>query len=591
MNTDAPLTILRTSVRTFARLARGKLLLLPPLMLVAGLFEGVGIVLFVPVLESLASRGTGVAAPLFGNILATLHLESVPLLLGAIALVFLIKFSVTLLQQIVVLRITRDLYRSLAGRLLRGWASSEYRALYLRTTTGTLTNVLTRELWTFLGAFSYACLLLVHAITIAVYVAGSFLLDPRITVVALAFGGTVILALRRWTGIAGRYSIWFSEENVRFQDRLIEFLQHFKYLKATARFPTVERRLQAIVERMTTFQYRMGVVGSTVAALPEPMAICILLAFLYGSTALVGNAFATTAVLGLLLYRTLMRILALQTSWQKFVGCSGSLRTVQEALTTAAAHPEPCGTVRVDTVAREICFEDVHFSYSDRPALTGISLRFPARRTVALVGPSGGGKSTIVDLLTGVLTPTAGRVAIDGADYRSLDRDTLRAMVGYVAQEIVMFNDTVANNIALWEPTDEQRLRTRCAEASCDFIDHLPNQFATGVGDRGINLSVGQRQRIAIARELFRDPQLLIFDEATSALDSASEEIIRGHIERLAGQRTIVLIAHRLSTIRHADYVYVIDGGRVVEEGTFECLAGNPASKFHTMCALQMLSV
>ncbi len=592
MTTDTPFAILRTSVRTFARLARGRILLLPPLMLVAGLFEGVGIILFLPVLEQLTvgMGGAGHAPSVFGGMLTALRLTTLPRLLIVIAVVFLVKFSVTVLQQIAIQRITRDLYRSLARRLMHGWTSSEYREFYLQTTTGSLTNVLTRELWTFLSAFSYACLLLVSIVYIAVYLAGSFLLDPRITGIAVVFGIAAMVGLRHWVGLAGVHSIQFSGENVRFQDQLIEFLQHFKYLKATARFPMMEQRLRTIIERMTHSQYRMGVVGATMAALPEPFAILVLIALLYGSVVLIGNPFATTAVLALLLYRTLMRILVLQSSWQKFVGCSGSLRTVQDALTAAAAHPEPRGAVRVETVAREICFEDVHFSYGDRPALAGVSLRFPARRTVALVGPSGGGKSTIVDILTGVLIPSAGRVAIDETDYRVLDRDSLRAMVGYVAQEIVMFNDTVAQNIAFWSATNDTDLRRRARDASCDFIDRLPGQFSEPVGDRGIALSVGQRQRIAIARELFRDPQILIFDEATSALDSESEEIIRQHIERLSGKRTIVLIAHRLSTIRRADYVYVIDGGRVVEEGTFDVLAGNTASKFHSMCALQTLS-
>lgn len=578
---------------TFARLAKAKFLLLPPLMLIAGLFEGVGIMLFLPVLEQLAAGmgGVGRAASVFGSILTTLRLTTLPRLLTAIAAVFLVKFVVTLFQQIAIQRITRDLYRSLAGRIMHGWTSSEYREFYLSTTTGSLTNVLTRELWTFLSAFSYASLLLVSVIHIAVYLIGSFLLDPRITVIALGFGVVTFLVLRRWTGLTGRHSLQFSDENVRFQDRLIESLQHFKYLKATARFPAIEQRLNAIIERMTTHQYRMGVVGATMTALPEPLAILILIAFLYGSVAVLANPFATTAVLALLLYRTLMRVLTFQSSWQKFVGCSGALRAVEQALEQAEAHPEPRGNVRVTTIAREVSFDGVHFAYGDRSVLADVTIRFPAKRTIALVGPSGGGKSTIVDLLTGVLKPTAGRITIDGTDYRMIDPHTLRSTVGYVAQEIVMFNDSIANNVAFWSPTDDTSLRQRCAEASCDFIERLPAKLATGVGDRGINLSVGQRQRIAIARELFRDPQILIFDEATSALDAEAEDVIRQHLERLAGQRTIVLIAHRLSTIRHADYLYVIDGGRVVEEGTFDALVGNPSSAFAHMCELQRIGV
>ncbi|MDO8463188.1 MAG: ABC transporter ATP-binding protein [bacterium] len=583
--------------RTFARLARAQFLLLPPLMLVAGLFEGIGIVLFLPVLERLAA-GTGASTPpLFGMALTALHLTTLPALLGAIAALFLAKFAVTLFQQLLIQRITRDLYRSLARRLIHGWTTSEYREFYLQATTGTLTNVLTRELWTFLGAFSYFCQLLVQAAYIGIYLGGSLLLDPRITSVAVAFGGVAILGLRRWMGVAGAHSLRFTAANVQFQDRLIEFLQHFKYLKATARFPTVERRLHETIEEMTAHQYRMGVIGAAMAAVPEPVAMLLLIAFLYGSVIVLGNAFAATAVLALLLYRMLMRILVLQTSWQKFVGCSGSLHAVSAAVVAAEAHPETRGTTAGATLTHAIVFDGVHFSYPApsggavaRAVLADVSLRIPARTTVAIVGPSGGGKSTIVDLLTGVLRPTAGRITVDGHDVCSMHRDALRATIGYVAQEIPMFNDTIAHNVDWWSHANDSEVRRRCAEASCDFIAQLPEQFATCVGERGIALSMGQRQRIAIARELFRDPELLIFDEATSALDSASEEVIRQHIERLAGKRTIVLVAHRLSTIRHADYLYVIDGGRVAEEGTYDALIANPASAFARMCALQTLS-
>lgn len=591
MQSPGTLRILSTHLVTFARLTRGRFLLLPPLMLVAGLFEGAGIMLFLPVFDQLAVAGgvAGTVPSATGSMLAALRLVTLPRLLAAIAVVLAMKFAVTLLQQVVIQRITRDLYRELSGRIMYGVARSEYQKYYLQTTTGTFTNVLTRELWTFLSAFSYACLLLVGVVYVAVYVAGALLIDPRMTGLAMACGVIVIIALRRWTGLAGVYSLQFTEANVRFQNHLIEFLQHFKYLKATARFPIIVERLRAMSERMTDLQYRMGVIGATVAGLPEIIAMLVLIVFLYVSVALIGNAFAATVVLAFLLYRTLMRVLSLQSSWQKFVGCSGALHAVEEVLAMIALHVEQRGDVRLTFVARGVAFEHVHFAYGDRGALTDITMRFPANRTIALVGPSGGGKSTIVDLLTGVLKPTSGRITVDDIDYGALDTETLRGVIGYVAQDIVMFNDTIAQNVAFWSPATSEEIQRRCAEASCDFVAQLPDQLATNVGERGSSLSVGQRQRIAIARELFRDPQLLIFDEATSALDSASEDVIRQHIERLSGTRTIVLIAHRLSTIRHADYLYVIDGGRVVEEGTFDALRGNPQSAFRTMCDFQRL--
>jgi len=207
------------------------------------------------------------------------------------------------------------------------------------------------------------------------------------------------------------------------------------------------------------------------------------------------------------------------------------------------------------------------------------------------VGHSGAGKSTIVDLITGVLRPNSGRITVDGIDYSDLNRKSLRSMIGYVTQEIVMFNDNIRNNISLWDrdaPDRDRRVELSAQKSYSDqFIAKLPAGYDSGLGDRGIKLSVGQRQRIAIARELYRNPQILIFDEATSALDTESENFIKRSIEDLKGNKTIIMIAHRLSTVKSADYIYVIDKGKVIEEGSFAALFENKNSKFYQMCQLQ----
>jgi subfamily B ATP-binding cassette protein MsbA len=160
-----------------------------------------------------------------------------------------------------------------------------------------------------------------------------------------------------------------------------------------------------------------------------------------------------------------------------------------------------------------------------------------------------------------------------------------------VTQEITMFNDTIAANVSFWDDRApvgvRERVRAALHRASCDFLDQLPSAEDTQVGDRGVNLSVGQRQRIAIARELYRDPDILIFDEATSALDSESEQAIQRSMEAMRGTKTMMIIAHRLSTIRHADHIVVIDDGRVAEEGTFRALYDRPGSLFRAMCDRQ----
>lgn len=206
---------------------------------------------------------------------------------------------------------------------------------------------------------------------------------------------------------------------------------------------------------------------------------------------------------------------------------------------------------------------------SAQPALDGLSLVFPAGKTSALVGASGAGKSSIVHLLLGFDQPDAGHITLDGNDIETLTRASLRRQFAVVSQDIVLFDDSVANNIAYAQPRDDARLEAALRAAHLwDFVQGLPEGVETPVGANGSKLSGGQRQRLAIARALYKDAPIWIFDEATSALDTESERAVQQALAQWSGRKTLIVIAHRLSTIRDADAIHVLGGGRLVETGT-----------------------
>ncbi|MBI3300056.1 MAG: ABC transporter ATP-binding protein [Elusimicrobia bacterium] len=230
------------------------------------------------------------------------------------------------------------------------------------------------------------------------------------------------------------------------------------------------------------------------------------------------------------------------------------------------------GAVRFDSLKASVGLENVTFRYPSRevPALDDVTLEVRRGQTVAVVGPSGSGKSTLAQLLLRLYDPAAGRVAVDGLALADLDIRSFRDRVGIVTQETVLFNDTVAANIIIGRPgvsPDDVRRAAVIADAA-RFIDALPQGFDTPLGDRGLRLSGGQRQRLAIARAVLKNPDLLILDEATSNLDSTSEAEIQGAMERVMTGRTVLVIAHRLSTVQHADRIFALESGRVVEAGT-----------------------
>jgi ABC-type multidrug transport system fused ATPase/permease subunit len=268
---------------------------------------------------------------------------------------------------------------------------------------------------------------------------------------------------------------------------------------------------------------------------------------------------------------------------------------VNDEFTSVDEWKETDGATQLDSLSDNIEFCDVSFAYDEEEGdvLHDINITIPANTTVALVGESGAGKSTLVDMLTLLLQPRTGEIQVDGVSHPNIDRASWRSQIGYVSQETVVFDDTIANNICLWRGDIDadndlrKRVQDAARQAYADhFVQDLPNGYQTVVGDQGVRLSGGQRQRLFVARELFKRPNLLILDEATSALDTESERYIQKSIDDLKGEMTVVIIAHRLSTIKNVDFVYVLDDGSVVEKGTYDELRTRE-SQFRKMVEMQ----
>lgn len=266
---------------------------------------------------------------------------------------------------------------------------------------------------------------------------------------------------------------------------------------------------------------------------------------------------------------------------------AGAAQRVFDLLDTPS---EPVGEgKRTAAFEREIRYENVDFEYvPGEPVLRNVAFSAARGDVVAIVGSSGAGKTTLVDLLPRFYPCTKGRITFDGVDTREFSLESLRSLMGIVTQETILFNDTVYNNISYGSPKADKDAVERAARAANahDFILELPNGYATVVGDRGAQLSGGQRQRLAIARAILRDPAILIFDEATSALDSESELLVQEAMDRLLKGRTTFVIAHRLSTIRHADRILVLDRGRLTEHGTHQELMTHEGV-YHRLYQLQ----
>jgi subfamily B ATP-binding cassette protein MsbA len=277
----------------------------------------------------------------------------------------------------------------------------------------------------------------------------------------------------------------------------------------------------------------------------------------------------------------------LQGSYNVLQRSTGGAERVFELMDEQCMVKNREGAFEAGRVAGKVDFRDVRFGYGDEMVLSGINLSVEPGEMVALVGPSGGGKSTFASLLMRFYDVSDGAILLDGNDLRSITLASLNKQFALVDQETTLFNDSIANNIRYGKPDAslEEVIEAARAAFAHDFITQLPEGYDTNIGDRGVRLSGGQRQRICIARALLKDAPILILDEATSALDTESERVVQAALEELMKGRTTLCIAHRLSTIQRADVIVVMDQGRIVEQGQHAALlqSGGLYQKLHEM--------
>jgi ATP-binding cassette, subfamily B, beta-glucan exporter len=271
---------------------------------------------------------------------------------------------------------------------------------------------------------------------------------------------------------------------------------------------------------------------------------------------------------------------------------SPKLRMFFDVMDTAADVTDAPGALLAGRLTGHVRFEDVSFSYDDsREALQNFSFDAPPGQTIALVGATGSGKSTTLNLLHRVFDPTEGRVLVDGRDIRTITLASLRANIGVVFQEPFIFARSIEENLRIGKPEATRAEMEQALEAAqaIDFVRRAPNGLETVIGERGRNLSGGERQRLSIARALLKNPPVMILDEATSALDAKTERQVQQAIEAAMRGRTTFVIAHRLATIRHADRILVLDRGRVIESGSFDELVAR-GGVFATLAKAQFMA-
>jgi subfamily B ATP-binding cassette protein MsbA len=409
--------------------------------------------------------------------------------------------------------------------------------------------------------------------TVAVYVVLLLLMSWRLTLsvaVAMLLISTVVRLLTRAARELGEK---VTQSNAELSDRMVEGIDGMRVIRAFGREQHEQDRFDFASNRLRRVILRMSFLDGVVHPVHEVLAASLLLIILFAAAPNASHV-SILLVFAFVLYRVQPRIKEFDAARVRMAALSPSVEEVLSFLDTADKQYVASGSVTHLGLDHDIVFDRVSFQYdpADDPALTAASFSILAGQTTAFVGPSGGGKSTVMKLLLRFHDPTNGRIMVHGRPLPEFELDFWRSQIALVSQDVYLFNATVRENIAygrLDAKRDEIIEAARKADAH-DFIERLPSKYDTPLGDHGVRLSGGQQQRISLARAIVRNPRILILDEATNALDSISEEWVQETLDKLRESRTVIMIAHRLSTIERADQIIVLEKGRVQECGNLQ---------------------
>lgn len=563
--------------------------------LVVGLLDGFGLALFLPLLKLVTAGNSGNVSsedPVSEIVIGFFGVQPTLInILGLMILFFSLKGIAKFLEGYIRIKYQQDFMSRIRYSNIDLLNTYDYK-YFVKADVGRIQNTFTGEVGKVNLALRYYFKAFQYGVLVLVYVVMAFIADPLFSFLVISGGVLTNFLFKFLYKRTKMLSKELTAKNHTFQDLLIQKVAFFKYLKTTGLNYSFGEKLKRLVKLLERLQLRIGCIDAMLAALREPVVVLIIAAAIYLQAVYFSTATGLVILSLLLLYRAMTFFMSAQEQWNFFLGVSGSLENMEDFSEELLKGKENNGTKHFSEFKEQIDFRNVYFEYDEGEILHDVNLNIQKNETVALVGPSGSGKSTLIALLSGVLHPTKGAVLVDGSEISHFDLPTYKSHIGYVSQEVNIFNDTIYNNVTFWaEKTSENIRKFNAAVTKAaiqPFISGLTLKEETLLGNNGINLSGGQKQRLAIARELYKDVEILLMDEATSALDGETEATIQQNIENLKGKLTIVVIAHRLATIKHADKIVILKEGKVLDEGSYLALKER-SFEFKEMTALQNL--
>lgn len=510
-------------------------------------------------------------------------------ILSMLSIFFILKGMAQYVSSIYHVNLRQLFVKTIRINLSNELAKMSYRS-FAMTDAGRIQNTMSGEVSRISKAYQEYSGTFQQVVLVVVYMAFAFLLDAKFALLISVGGALTNLFYKKIYAATKTSSTRLTKGSHFYQGLILQFVSYFKYLKATGHIKQYNQKLKKSIEDIEESNRQIGRLGSIVIALREPVLIIVVSVVILLQVTLLNGSLGTILVSLLFFYRALSSLILMQSYYNNFLAVSGSMDNMMSFEEELKSSREEEGKIKIEKFNKVMNLKNVAFFYSDQQILRDINLTIYQNQTLAFVGESGSGKTTLLNILCGLLPVSQGIFTIDGVNSQEMKIESFQRRIGYITQEPVIFNDTIFNNISFWaEPSHQNiaRFEKAVRQASIEtFLQDLPERENTYVGNNGINLSGGQKQRISIARELFKEVDILVLDEATSALDSETEEAIQKGLESLQGQYTILIVAHRLSTVKNADRIVIMNKGEIVDEGNFGDLLIN-SSKFQKMVKLQ----
>ena len=566
--------------------------------LLVGLLDGLGLAMFIPLLgiASGINANTGdensdvinFIVNLFDSVGINLNLVNALLFM---VVVFSIKGVFYYLRNVYFIKIRVKSVSLLRLNLIKSLNDLSYSG-FTKLEAGRIQNTMVGELGKVIGALMSFFVYLQHIIMLATYIFLAFIANWQFAILVAIGGSLSNLFYKYINNYTKEKATLLSSKGNSFNAILIQILHNFKYLKATNHYQLFSKKLVNNIHEQEKINLGVGKISSIGESLREPFTIVIITGVIIVQTSYLGESFSSILLSLLLFYRALGHLVSMQNSWNTFLSNSSGIDSFETLLSDFKHYKEPLHYQEKIEHIDDINIKNISLSFRGKKAIDNISFSIKKNSSVAFVGESGAGKTTLANIISGLQAPDDGEIIIEGKSLYKTNLNSFRNHLGYITQEAVIFNDSIFNNITFWQGKSEEnkeKFRQTIEKVSLsEFVNELPEKENTQLGNNGILISGGQKQRISIARELYKDAELLILDEATSALDTETERHIKNNIDLLQGQTTLIIIAHRLSTIKNVDMIYLLDKGKIIASGDFDSLVKS-SEKFKKMVELQEL--